>query len=302
MRQFRPNLIATLAALLGLLTTASAQTTNYTYDENGRLASVEYPDGRSIHYAYDAADNLTERKISIGGPEVVLLSSASFVQPGLLAPDAIASAFGPGLAAGTGGAVSADLPEEILGTSVDIEDAAGTTHRAKLFAVTPTQINLLVPAGVAPGSAIIRVNSGAGGTVVGSVAISTVAPGIYTANQQGTGVPAGFQLYVPAVGERVQSLLADAGANAAPIDLGAAGDQVYLILFGTGMRGSTRGASATVGGFSVPLAGPVAHGVFAGLDQINLGPLPRELIAAGDVEVRVVVDGKPANVVTIHIQ
>ena len=38
---------------------------------------------------------------------------------------------------------------------------------------------------------------------------------------------------------------------------------------------------------------------FDGLDQANIGPLPRALIGRGTVEVRLIVDGKPANVVIV---
>ena len=41
---------------------------------------------------------------------------------------------------------------------------------------------------------------------------------------------------------------------AVPIDLGAEGDQVYFLLFGTGIRGFTAGVTATVGGEEVRLA------------------------------------------------
>ena len=65
----------------------------------------------------------------------------------------------------------------------------------------------------------------------------------------------------------------------------AAGDQVYLILYGTGLRGGT--ATATVGGVAVPVSGPVAQGQYPGLDQINLGPLPLARIGAGAKEISV---------------
>jgi hypothetical protein len=72
----------------------------------------------------------------------------------------------------------------------------------------------------------------------------------------------------------------------AAIDLGFAKDQVYLILFGTGIRrnSSLNEVSVTIGGASVPVeyAGP--QGEFVGLDQVNVR-LSSELEARGTVDV-----------------
>ena len=57
-----------------------------------------------------------------------------------------------------------------------------------------------------------------------------------------------------------------------------------------------------MGGETVAVFGPVAHSVFPGLDQINIGPLPRSLAGLGAVEIRIEVDGIEANVVTVHIR
>ena len=81
-----------------------------------------------------------------------------------------------------------------------------------------------------------------------------------------------------------------------PIDLGQAGEVVYLVLFGTGLRNrSALGAvTTTIGGRNIPVlyAGP--QGTFVGLDQMNL-EIPRSLVGAGLVNLQVTVDGKVAN-------
>lgn len=41
---------------------------------------------------------------------------------------------------------------------------------------------------------------------------------------------------------------------------------------------------------------------FEGLDQLNIGPLPRSLAGKGEVDIVVTIDGKQANVVTIATQ
>jgi uncharacterized protein (TIGR03437 family) len=125
----------------------------------------------------------------------------------------------------------------------------------------------LIPAGTAIGTARVQI-----GSQSSTVTVATTAPGVYSANSQGKGVAAATFLRITARGERSEGLLFDATTKA---DIGvpaAAGDQIYLILYGTGMRGGR--ATATVGGVEVPVSGPVAQSQYPGLDQVNLGPLP----------------------------
>ena len=76
----------------------------------------------------------------------------------------------------------------------------------------------------------------------------------------------------------------------------------FLLLFGTGIRGFRSEVTATVGGEEVPVLGAVPQGEFVGLDQVNLGPLPRSLLGRGEVEIILTVDGKTANTVTLNIR
>jgi len=86
-----------------------------------------------------------------------------------------------------------------------------------------------------------------------------------------------------------------------PINLGTAGDQVYLILYGTGVRHAGT-VQATVNGAGVPVIYFGAQADYAGLDQINLGPLPGSLAGAGPVPIAITADGAAANPVTAAIQ
>ena len=149
----------------------------------------------------------------------------------------------------------------------------------------------------------MKVTSGAGGTVQGVLEIERVAPSLYAANAQGTGVAAAFFLRVAAGGSRAQNLIFNPATGASvPIDLGPEGDQVFLLLFGTGVRGFTSQVTAIVGGESVPVLGAVPQGEFVGLDQINIGPLPRSLAGRGEVNILLTADGKPANTVTVNVR
>ena len=77
-----------------------------------------------------------------------------------------------------------------------------------------------------------------------------------------------------------------------------------LILFGTGLRNRSAltAVSCKLGGTDAPVSFAGAQGGFAGLDQINVGPLSRSLAGRGEVEVLLTVEGKTANTVRIAIK
>jgi uncharacterized protein (TIGR03437 family) len=86
-----------------------------------------------------------------------------------------------------------------------------------------------------------------------------------------------------------------------PIDLSPPGDQVFLLLFGTGIRGFTSTVTATVGGETVPVLFAGEQPIFVGLDQVNIGPLPLSLIGRGEVDIVLTADSIQTNTVTVTI-
>jgi len=60
--------------------------------------------------------------------------------------------------------------------------------------------------------------------------------------------------------------------------------------------------SATIGGTATQILGFAAAPGFVGLDQVNVGPIPRSLINRGAVDVVLMAGGKTANTVSINIQ
>ena len=52
----------------------------------------------------------------------------------------------------------------------------------------------------------------------------------------------------------------------------------------------------------MPVQAAVAQGQFAGLDQVNIGPLPRALAGKESCDVVLTVDGMRAITVTVSIQ
>ncbi|MGH9847612.1 MAG: hypothetical protein ACREEM_53660, partial [Blastocatellia bacterium] len=98
----------------------------------------------------------------------------------------------------------------------------------------------------------------------------------------------------------------DAAQNrfvARPLDLGPETDQVYLILFGTGIRfrNSLSSAIATIGGAYAEVSFAGAQGDFAGLDQTNVR-VPRSLAGRGEVDVLLTIEAQMANAVRVNIK
>ncbi|MEP7340523.1 MAG: hypothetical protein ABI977_22515 [Acidobacteriota bacterium] len=234
------------------------------------------------------------------------VSSAS-LKAGAVAPDSLVSAWGTNFSLYP---LAADgpPPPKLNGTSVRVKDSACTERLAPLFFVSPTQINYLIPADTATGAATVSVFNEAGAVSVASVQINRIAPSLFAANANGLGIAAASALRVTADGkqgyERVAQFdVAQDKYVAVPIDLGASGDQVFLLLFGTGLRyrSTLGGVTATIGGAPVEALYAGAQGGFLGMDQINLR-LPRSLAGRGEVDVVLTVEGKAANVVKVSIK
>jgi uncharacterized protein (TIGR03437 family) len=242
-------------------------------------------------------------------PKVSTLSAASFQIGGAVAAESIVSGFGEGLASGIETAQTLPLPTTLLGTTVLVKDSAGNEQPSPLFFVSPGQINYAVPGGLASGLAAVRVENSGQAVASGTLVIDAVAPGLFAANADGKGVAAAVAVRALADGSQSSQIIFTCGPEPgscvpAPVVLGGETEQVYLLLFGTGIRrrGSLTEVDVTVGGVSVPVLFAGAHPELAGLDQINAGPLPRSLAGRGQVNIVLTVDEKTANTVTMAVQ
>lgn len=193
---------------------------------------------------------------------LTILPAASMSSPSIVAPESI-------------GAARAEAE------SITVTDALGSTRPAQLLSVSPVQTNFVIPAGTAPGNATVTLRGRDGSTATGTVEVRAVAPGIFTLDGSGRGKAASTVPF--------------------PIDLAAEAGPVNLQLFGTGMRGSRQSVTATIGGEAVPVIGGIQPGAVAGLDLLELGPLPQSLRDRDEAAVAVTVDGAAANRVTIPI-
>lgn len=226
------------------------------------------------------------RMVNPGSPgSAVTVSAASYRLN--TAASGICAVFGTNLATGTAAWTSGAQPFDLAGTTIMVRDAQNSARPAPLFYVSPTQVNYLMPVGTAPGTAVVTITSGSNAVSTGASVVRQVAPSLFTTDASGSGTPAIYLIRVNANGsQKIET-------PGAEIDLGPVNEQVFLILYGTGIRGrsSESAVLVTIGGESavVTYAGP--HLEFTGLDQINV-KLPRTLIGRGQVDLVLTVDGQ----------
>jgi len=172
--------------------------------------------------------------------------------------------------------------------------------------VSAGQINYLVPANLAPGTAEVRVSTG-GNTYTGTLQIANVAPAIFTAGNSGSGPPAAQVVRVSGGVASFDPAPFVVGTNGtpatpSPIKLSPSTDSVYLVLYGTGIQRHAGPVTVTIGGVAIPVLYAGVQGTLTGLDQINIGPLPQSLAGQSSLNLVVTVDGVTANTVTLSFQ
>ncbi|MEP7340283.1 MAG: kelch repeat-containing protein [Acidobacteriota bacterium] len=237
--------------------------------------------------------------------------SASSFRGGDLAAESIISIFGQHFTNTTVVANSTPLPLALGGVRVSINHLGGN-FPVPLFFVSPNQINCqlfnAVTQATPRGAITLTLTTSDGVSISEPVNIVSVAPGIFSADATGKGLPAAVVLRVKTNGEQTYEPVArfDAAQSrlvAVPIDVSNANERVFLILYGTGIRfrSSLSAMSASVGGAPLEVLYAGVQGDFVGLDQINLR-LPSSLAGRGEVEVQVSADGAAANVVKINMK
>ncbi|HMY76769.1 MAG TPA: matrixin family metalloprotease, partial [Blastocatellia bacterium] len=185
-----------------------------------------------------------QRTVVVGGLEIIpattaAVSSANFAAA--IAQESLVSVFGQNLATATVVANSTPLPTSLGGTSIRLRDFSGQELLAPLFFISPGQINFQMTPGLLRGPVLINIGNANGLVSTGALTLDTVAPGLFSANGSGQGVAAAVAFRLRANGttsfEPVSRFDQASGqAVAVPIDLGPATDQVFLILFATGVR------------------------------------------------------------------
>jgi uncharacterized protein (TIGR03437 family) len=228
--------------------------------------------------------------------------AASFASGAPVSPESIVSGFGAPLSTTTASSAQSAIIQTLANVSIAITDSGGSIRNAPLYMVSPGQINYVMPAGVQTGPATVGVKIANDPIATGIIQISAVAPSVFSARGTGEGAAAAQYIRVGPNAKALDYIFDPTTLEPTPIDLGSDADSVFLMIYGTGMRGKTQTLKATIGGTPVPTAGPFAQSIFPGLDQVNLGPLPRSLAGRGLMSIVLAVDGKRTNPVMVNIR
>ena len=161
----RTALCAAIGALLA--TSAHAQsTTNYVYDAQGRLTSVNRSDGPATAYAYDGAHNRTQRTTAIIGtvPDAFVLGGPASATSGAWASSNLITISG----------VSAAVPVSIIGGQYRINAGAWQTTTGSVASGQTLQVQAQAPAaGGASQTATLDVGGVSGTFTVTSIIDTT---------------------------------------------------------------------------------------------------------------------------------
>ena len=278
----------------------------FTADECGLNAS------RVQVFFYDSVDNSFATSAAIGTGRGRLINttsvSAASYSPSAIAPESIAAAFSEGFGAETDSAKSLPLPSELGSVKVFVTDSNKVERAAPLYFVSPYQINYQIPVGTTDGETKVVVAYKGEVISTGTMTVSSMAPALFTANSDGQGAPAAYVTRVMADNSQVTEAVAQYDATQkkfipAPINLGPPEEQVFLTLFGSGIRNRSAisSVSAKIAGVDAEVlyAGP--QGYFVGVDQVNVR-VPRAALVNGEVDLIFSVDGKKANTVRVHVR
>ena len=254
------------------------------------------PPGEGWHLVALAIGGQRSNLAALPVGEAMLSVPSTTFRAGPAAPESIATAYrcGSSPLANTGRpGFSADppnLPTALGDTSIKVRDSAGDERLAPLYYVGTDQVNYMIPQGTASGIARVTAISGDRVVYEADVEIQAVAPGFFFGATQLVRVRNGAKTVEP--------------VSQGTVDMGPDSDQVYLVLYGTGLRFRSSLASVIAritGGEQVQVeyAGP--QGSHPGLDQVNV-KLPRSLAGRGDAYLEVIVDGISANWVYLNFK
>ena len=262
--------------------------------------------GVAVFNVLDGSSYSNAQQRDVGGgavsPGTMLVSAASF-EGGPMAPGSLASAFalfGAKLSTSTESAATPAWPYTLGGTTVTVRDAAGVSRAAQISYASPGQVNYRVPEGMATGLGTVTIS--ANGTSYSSgINILTSYPNLFMLSADGIAAAYVVRSRSGNVTSEDVYQIGSAGLEPRPIDLGPASDEVYLVLFGSGLGDGRTAVTAKIDGVEALVAFAGAQGTYAGLDQYNVR-IPATLAGRGRVPVMITVGSRSANTVFISIK
>jgi len=298
----------------------SAAGTAANYNSPDGLATPEglsspvgvYIDRQDTLYVGDAGNNRVAHFLKAAS----VVNAATYQASVPVAQGSLASLFGGGLIMGDAVTVSSTTwPRTAANRQLVVNDDL----QAPIYYIGLAQVNFQVPSNAPLGASRIAVRTADTGELVagGSLLVSAAAPGIFTANQAGTGqaavvnqdatinsssnpAPMGSTISIYGTGQgQVSPAVPDGTAAPGPPNL-ASTVAVPTTSAATCLNSqpSMCVAIGSIGFGDVKYSG-LAPG-YIGLWQINV-VVPQGL-TAGNVQVRVVINGTPSNTVTVAVR
>lgn len=274
---------------------------------NGTTAAVSLPAGlmpNTVIAIYPGDARFADSR-SASETKFSVVNAASYANIGFAA-DQIVTVFCPDLTSETLASSTLPLPFQLGGVTVDLIDSAAAIHHALLFYLSPGQLSYLMPSDMPPGPVTLRIASPPAALVSAVIRVAAVSPGLFAANANGEG-PASAQI-IRVHPDGTQDAPEDTAAYDAaaktwtsiPIAPAANGDDLYLVLYATGMRHHSTPATVTANGQSLSALYAGRQPTFFGLDQVN-ALLPPAL-QRGRLDLSIAADGSTSNTVTLVFQ
>jgi uncharacterized protein (TIGR03437 family) len=219
---------------------------------------------------------------------ITVLSAASYGN--VIASDSLASIFGTALARGTATLdANGQLPIELVSTRVQVNGQV-----AALVYVSPSQINFVVPGGLAAGATTVTLlSTDTNTTRTAAVQVANSAPAVFSTDASGTGAGA----ILNAVTFAPAPFLTVTQQNATAV-------ATRLAVYGTGIRHAKKVAATAVDSqgerFSMTVEFAGAAPGFFGLDQVNV-VVPAGLDGAGAVSFTLTTEDANSNTVTFQM-
>lgn len=214
----------------------------------------------------------------------VVANAASFVRS-TAAPDSLATLFGTKLA----------------DAAITVRDSAGAERDGATSYTFETQANFFVPAETAVGDATVIARRGNEIVATTTVRVEATSPGIFAINSNGKNIANAQALHVRSSGERygVPTYFCQTRQGCFPLPINVSEDDVFLTLYGTGIRGGSP-VIVTIGSEPMEVLYAGAQPQYPGLDQINV-KLPVSLAGRGEVPIVISTGGRTSPPVVIHI-